>query len=265
VASPSSQDSHARALAFERDTLALVVDEVRRIDQGWVIRAPSLPEVWVFNNVWLDTVVGYFEAVELCRRYLPDSGFDQLFIEDYGAGERLADSFRRDGWEVDVDVRSVLTGRPDRRVETEAVIEADEEQALDLMARWMREDETIHLTEAGARQLREGNRLTWRARGARRLGICDQAGRLVALTLLYSDGRIAQVEDVYTVPEARGRGYARMLVTRAIDLALQAGHELTFIVADDHDWPKQLYRKLGFEPVGRSWLFHRDHPARSRA
>ena len=37
------------------------------------------------------------------------------------------------------------------------------------------------------------------------------------------DGGVAQVEDVYTVAEARGRGFARALVTRAVELARDAG------------------------------------------
>ena len=52
--------------------------------------------------------------------------------------------------------------------------------------------------------------------------------------------------------------FARALVTRAVSLAREAGHELTFIVADDNDWPKQLYARIGFEPVGYAWLFHRE-------
>jgi hypothetical protein len=37
--------------------------------------------------------------------------------------------------------------------------------------------------------------------------------------------------------------------------------ELLFIVADDNDWPKDLYARLGFEPVGRTRAFHRLPPA----
>jgi hypothetical protein len=31
-----------------------------------------------------------------------------------------------------------------------------------------------------------------------------------------------------------------------------------FIVADDDGWPKQLYARLGFDPIGRMGMFHRD-------
>lgn len=258
---PSSQESYARALEFERATLSLVVDEVRRIDEGWVIRASDFPDVWALNNVWIDREVSYAEAERLCQRHLPESHFDQLFIQDERLGERLAETFRARGWKIDVHAHSVLARGPDRRVPTDAVVEAEEGEALDLMERWLKEDPTLVLTESELHELREGNGLTWRARNARRLGARDENGRLIAMTMLYSDGAVAQVEDVYVVPEARGRGYGRMLVTRAIDLARQGGHELTFIVADDADWPKQLYRKLGFDPVGRSWVLHRARPA----
>ena len=72
------------------------------------------------------------------------------------------------------------------------------------------------------------------------------------------DGATAQVEDVYTVPSWRNRGCARRLITRAIVLAQDAGHELVFIEADDNGWPKQLYSRLGFDPIGRIGVFHRD-------
>ena len=70
---------------------------------------------------------------------------------------------------------------------------------------------------------------------------------------LYSDGVIAQVEDIGTITALRGRGLARAVCCAAVDAALEAGHELIFVVADDEDWPKDLYGKLGFDPVGKAW------------
>lgn len=245
-------------LGFQRRTAELVAGEVREIGEGSVALTPSLPDVWMLNYVRIDGEVSYEEAVALCRHHLGASHFDQLFVDHEPTGRALAETFRAHGWEVDVDVHSVLARDPDRRAPTEAVIEPEEQEALALMERWVREDKTLHLSEDGVRQLVQTNRLTWRALGARRLGIRGPDGSLAATTLLFSDGRLAQVESVYTVPEARGRGYARALVTKAVELAAAGGHELTFIVADDNDWPKQLYGKLGFDPVGRSWLFHRE-------
>jgi ribosomal protein S18 acetylase RimI-like enzyme len=249
-ASPSSQDRLAAALEFERQTLAMVVEEVKPIEGGWVVRSAELPDVWVFNNVQIEADVSYDEAVGLCRRHVPGSSFDHILILDDRVGSHLSDTFRREGWDVDVDVHSVLAKEPDRVADTDGVVEAGEEEALELMGQWLKSDPTLHLTQVELAQLREGNRRSWAARDARRLGIRDEQGRLAGMTLLFSDGQVAQVEDVYVAPEARGRGYARALVSEAIRLAREGGHELTFIVADDEDWPKQLYWKLGFEPVG---------------
>ena len=257
-APPSSQDRFADVLRFTRRTYELLPSDVRSIDEGWVVRSVRWPAVWMLNHVRVTSEVTFERAIELSRRHLSDAGFDHLHIEHQACGAALAERFRSEGWDVDVDVSSVLTGQPDRLVDTTAVIEPGEDETLTLMERWMAEDETLKLTRDELDQLMDANRLTWRARDARRLGIRDADGRLAAITMLYSDGRTAQVEDVYAIPEARGQGYGRALVTRAVELAREGGHELTFIVADDNGWPKQLYRKLGFEPVGRSWVVHRD-------
>lgn len=257
-ATPSSQEQLSTVLEFVRGTHQLLPGEVREIREGWVVRSPTWPGVWMLNHVRVATEVTYEHAAELCHRYLADANFDHLYVDHQDSGSALAERFRQEGWEVDVELSSILNGEPDRCVDTGAVIEAGEDEALALMERWMAEDETINLTPDELAQLVEANRLTWRARAARRLGVRGPDGKLAAITMLFSDGRIAQVESVYVIPEARGQGYGRMLVTRGVELAREGGHELTFIVADDKDWPKRLYRKLGFEPVGRSWLFHRD-------
>lgn len=58
---------------------------------------------------------------------------------------------------------------------------------------------------------------------------------------------LAQVEDVFVAPEARGRGAGGALVARAIGEADAAGPEMVFIVADADDRPRALYARLGFE------------------
>lgn len=62
----------------------------------------------------------------------------------------------------------------------------------------------------------------------------------------------AQVEEVATLEEWRGRGFARAVVLAAVDAARAAGADCTALYADADDWPKELYRKLGFDEVGRS-------------
>jgi ribosomal protein S18 acetylase RimI-like enzyme len=62
----------------------------------------------------------------------------------------------------------------------------------------------------------------------------------------------ACVEEVATLEEWRGRGFARSVVLAAVDAARAAGADCTWLYADEDDWPKELYRKLGFDSVGRT-------------
>ena len=57
------------------------------------------------------------------------------------------------------------------------------------------------------------------------------------------------------VPAHRGNGYATAVVLRAAREARAEGADLVFLVADGDDWPKELYRKLGFDTVGRLTKF----------
>ena len=84
----------------------------------------------------------------------------------------------------------------------------------------------------------------------RSFGALDN-GDVVSYADLYVDGRDAQIEDVATLPEHRGRGHAKAVVTRASEEARRSGADFVFLVADAEDWPQELYRRLGFDIVGR--------------
>jgi GNAT superfamily N-acetyltransferase len=253
-----SGESARRALAFQRETVMQIAEDVIAIPQGWVIRDESMPLVWAINQLRLRQPVTFEQAVELGDRHLGDRPYRHLMIEIEAIGARLEDRFHAGGWRVDCQVTMELAGRADRVVDTSAVFEAPAEEVIERLKRWVSESEDHTPTLDELRQLERYWELEWQVRNARRLGIRGRDGSLAAITMLYSDGATAQVEDVYTVPEERGRGHARALITHAVRLAADGGHEPTFIVADDRGWPKQLYARLGFEPAGRTWAFHRD-------
>jgi ribosomal protein S18 acetylase RimI-like enzyme len=69
------------------------------------------------------------------------------------------------------------------------------------------------------------------------------------------DGADAQVEDVGTLPEHRGKGYATAVILGAIEQARASGADFVFLVADAADRPKELYRKLGFDELGHYTKF----------
>jgi GNAT superfamily N-acetyltransferase len=228
---------------------------VRPVAEGSVVRSAALPMVWTLNHVFVTRPVGFEESVALADRHLADLPFRQLVVEEAAGGGQLAGDFRKAGWEVDVELTMVLAGEVDRHADLSPVVDASEEDMVELYRRWIAED--YDEPPEAQRQVVEHTRLTWRARNARFLGVPAEAGGLASMTVLMTGGAIAQVEDVYTAPERRGRGFARALVTRAVELAKAGPYELTFITADDDGWPRQLYERIGFVPAGRVWLFTR--------
>jgi GNAT superfamily N-acetyltransferase len=260
---PSDRD---RIHAFERGSLALVADEVAEIPEGWVARSAALPLVWNLNHVGVTGAVEHHEALELLERHLADLPYRHLVIEHEPSGDALEEQLRAEGWQVERNLGLVLRRDPDRDLDTSMVVEADEAQALELMRQWTGEEEELKNSPRAHRQVLETIRRIWRTRNAQRFGVLGRDGSLAAITMLFSDGVVAQVEDVFVVPEERGHGFGRALVTHAALAALDAGHKFVFILADDNGWPKNLYADIGFEPVERSWEFQRSYnPASRRA
>jgi ribosomal protein S18 acetylase RimI-like enzyme len=72
----------------------------------------------------------------------------------------------------------------------------------------------------------------------------EPAGHLV----VYSNDRLAQIEDVGVLKRFRGRGLARRLIEHALE-EVAADHDTVFITAETNDWPHDFYRRLGFEHV----------------
>jgi GNAT superfamily N-acetyltransferase len=209
--------------------------------------------VWSLNHVFVTQPVGFEEAVALAELHLADLPYRHLVVCD--ADEPLVGRFREAGWEAEAELTMVLEGALDRQVDLGRVIDASEEDTIELYRCWIAEE--YEEPPESQRQVVEHTRLAWRARNARYLGVAGEPGGLASMTVLMSGGAVAQVEDVYTAPEQRGHGYARALVTRAVELARAGGYELTFITADDDGWPRQLYERIGFTPAGRVWLFTR--------
>jgi GNAT superfamily N-acetyltransferase len=253
-----SRDSLDAMLRFTRRTTELTADEVREIDSGWIVSTPSLSVAWGLNHVRLASAISFADAIEIADEAQAHLSYRQVVLERDAVNSGIEAAFVAAGWKAERDLLMELVNPSDREVDTGSVVESGEDAQLELGRRWTLE-EAPETKPEDMSQLLEFWRRESRARGDRGLGIASADGRgMAAKAKLRSDGSTAQVEDVYTVPEARGRGYARALITRAIALAKAEDHELIFIIADDDGWPKQLYRRIGFEPVGRVLHFHRE-------
>jgi ribosomal protein S18 acetylase RimI-like enzyme len=169
------------------------------------------------------------------------------FFPNGAAGERVAPAFEERGWRVDRHVMMAQRRRPDKPAETGLVHEVDE-QALRPARRMLLEGQPWATPEV-VEQLFKAKELLARRVTARFFAVVAD-GEVVSYTDLYLRGSDAQIEDLGTLREHRGRGYARAVVLAASEEARRARADLIFLFADADDWPKELYRRLGFDELG---------------
>jgi predicted GNAT family acetyltransferase len=216
----------------------------------------SLPRVYDRNFLRVeDAGANANELAALADRIFGAAGMAHRKIVSDSAeiGERLTPQFESMGWKIERVIAMVHSGS----VEQEPLPLVAEVESEEMIPFWEQENREGHPdNEELVRQLTQQNLLV---KGkidcqyfARRLD-----GRVVSGCQLYSRGGTAQVETVGTLGEYRNQGLASSVVRRAVWEAYASGHDLVWIMADEDDWPKALYAKLGFSPVGRFFDFTR--------
>ncbi len=251
-----SLDQTARALA----------GIVTELPEGWVAHTPRLSQVWALNQLRLKSAVGARRVLQLAEEHQADLPYRHLVIEDEGTVAELAAGVAPAvGWHHERLALMVLgPDQPGSAPGLEAssgtggaaVTELTQAEADQLSWCWLEEDFPSAGPDVLA-ELRECSHLEARMWAERRLGVRDGGGRAVAMLKLRRHGVMAWIEDVYTLPAHRGQGYARSLLSQGIGLLASGRPDMVFIVADDNDWPKDLYRDVGFRPVGPFWQVHR--------
>ena len=259
---PPDPDTLARTLAFERELVASVSTRMVPFAWGTAYLNDGYRERWDSNFLWVDEAGGIDAAALAAEadRVLGDAGLThrEIRIDDDGYGRSVAADLARAGYGGDRLVVMVLRRPPDRP----AAIDAEEidlpalRPALETVLQrepWATSDEIVRMLADFRGELE-------RHAGAR--FFCARVdGEIAAMCELYVRGSMAQIEDVNTLEEFRNRGLGRAVVRRAADAARAAGAETVFLHALDDDWPKALYAKLGFDPIGYLWSFVRPSSA----
>jgi ribosomal protein S18 acetylase RimI-like enzyme len=182
-----------------------------------------------------------------------EHGHRKIEIVDESEGERLRHEFEALGWETERHLLMARLRAADRQADTSLVREVDEQDLQPVRERgirsepWGGEDEVVRQILASYLLLDGATRVK------RFAAFVD--GHIASYCDLYSDGRTGQIEAVGTLPEYRNQGLARAVVTKAGEEARAAGCDLVFLTADPDDWPKLLYRKLGFDEIGYEYRF----------
>ena len=245
-----------RAAAFEDALLEAAAERIERVPLGSAVFTDSLPVVWSLNHLRVEEPgAGVEEIVAEAERLQGGAGLEhrRVSIADEDTGKNLEDGFNALGWKPDVFLFMVPRRDPNRPVDTSGVVEIEREELRPIreaiLGEWLGD-----LDGEVMRQIGESDRRFAEAGNARHFAVLVD-GKPVSSTDLFSDGRTAQIEDVGTLPDHRGAGHASAVVMKALEEAQAMGHEFIFLVADARDWPKEMYRRLGFDGVGEKYAF----------
>jgi GNAT superfamily N-acetyltransferase len=244
-----------RASAFEEAVRDACAERLVRSPLGTAIFTDTLRRVWSLNALRVEVRDVDAEEVRAEAERLQGEArlpHRRVLLTDQGLGRRLEKPMTSLGWKTDAFVFMVHRRQATRTVDLTHVVDVEADALASLHERISWETLT-DADEETVRQIVEASLRVTQAVKARHFAIVVD-GIPVSSTDLYSDGRTAQVEDVMTLPEHRGRGYASAVVLRAVEEA-RRDHEFIFLVADSHDWPRKLYERLGFDALGEKYAY----------
>jgi ribosomal protein S18 acetylase RimI-like enzyme len=249
-----------RIVAFMRKLDGPAAERTLPFRFGTAYLYTSLPRVWSRNYLIADTDLGEASTDLLAAeadRILAEAGLHHRKVEVYdeAAGARLEPGFRSLGWDAQCDLIMVARREPDRPADLSLADEVGIGELEPVLAEGIR-GEPYGTDEETVRQLVANKRVVMSSRDTRFFA-ARVDGAIASYCDLYSDGSTGQIEAVMTLEQFRNRGLARATVSRALNASREAGNELTFLLADRDDWPKELYRKLGFDEIGRVYEFIR--------
>jgi ribosomal protein S18 acetylase RimI-like enzyme len=241
------------AVEFMRGFDERRVERIVPAAHGRALLTPSQPLVYHRNHFSVDlgAEASTEQLIQEADPAFAEAGIAHRKITiDDDLGERVAPDFRALGWKAQELLVMTYRGGG-AEVDTSIVEEVDPTELEPLWIEGMRseienEEEIRQLVAAqhGRRQALEVRYFAARVDGV-----------IASYCELFLGAGTGQIESVMTLERYRGRGLAKAVVRRTLEDSLAAGSDLNFIVAAADDWPKELYRKLGFESVGSVWDF----------
>jgi GNAT superfamily N-acetyltransferase len=187
--------------------------------------------------------------VSLADELQASLGHRKVTIPDEAVGERLAGELNELGWRFSRLVTMAYRGTRERdpeRASNARQVTTDEvrEARLEALSDGTRDGDAgrqiVAYTEAMA------------AAAPSRLFAADAGdGSIGAFCELFQRDGTGQIDEVTTIKRYRRHGLGHAVVEAALQASLADRDGLTFLVADDGDWPKEWYGRLGFEPIGR--------------
>jgi N-acetylglutamate synthase-like GNAT family acetyltransferase len=242
-------DVRVRVIAFLRAIEHGCAERILSAPGGCAIRDSRHPRLWDANHLRVDAS-GAPDAADLdaaARSHFEALGFQMISVLDEAVGRELAGPLDGLGYRAHHGLLMVLEGEPgaSRREVTIAEVQR-EELARSRIAGAIERGLGVEVGD----QLVSRDALVGAVVEERCFAVQPGRGEVAARCQLYSQGSVAQIENVYTAAAHRRRGLSRTLVSRAAREARAAGATVVFLVADAAGWTPGFYRSAGFVDAG---------------
>jgi ribosomal protein S18 acetylase RimI-like enzyme len=224
---------------------ALYNDQLRRVYDTNFVRFER-----GFDELTGDTVEVAADELQASLRHR------KVLIPDEEAGARVAEELKERGWRHYALVTMAYHGPRDRTGGEGAPAEQPRaaEQVDPRAVRGAREQahDAGRRDAEAHRQIIAFTELMATAVPSRMYAAFTD-GEVGSYCALFQEHGVAQIDEVTTVPRFQRRGLGTAVVEAALRASLADGDDLTFLVADQTDWPHEWYARLGFEPIGRRY------------
>jgi ribosomal protein S18 acetylase RimI-like enzyme len=235
------QDRWARAKReFEYGT-AIYNDQLRRVyDTNFVRFERGFDDL---TGDMVESIADDLQASLLHRK---------VVIPDEAAGARVAEDLKDRGWRYFTLVTMVYRGRRERPAPAHGapVAEVAPEELREARSQGL--DDGQRDTDA-RRQIVQFTELMAAAAPTRMFAARADRDEIGSFCALFQVDGLGQIDEVTTIDRFQRRGLGTAVVEGALRASLAGGDEFTFLVADEGDWPKDWYARLGFEPIGRRY------------
>jgi ribosomal protein S18 acetylase RimI-like enzyme len=235
-------------LAWLEETARRRSTSVRPVPGGFAVRNLDYPAAHDHNRLVITDAVGADELAAAADQELADASHRLIYVHDLDVAAAVTSRLVELGYERNDEL--VLIGQQPHPRRDAEVVELDLDERIAVATAEWQDDQTPDV----ARQLGDRIRTVLLAAETTFLAVRSDDGAVVAHVDLYVRDGHAQIEELMTAPAARGKGFGSALV---IDAAHRAGPNRTFIVADLDEWPKEMYRRLGFADLGVIAAFSR--------
>jgi ribosomal protein S18 acetylase RimI-like enzyme len=238
-----------RLLDFQRRVRAAVATRVDTLPFGTVIVSDDLPLIYDQNIILVDAPVAPSTLLDTAEAIAGEFGWAHRNVEiaDSAVASTLRDALLSTGYKEERNVTMVLSDEPATPPARHAAVVTGADEQLPLARAMLAEEPWA--TDEALDQFEERVRRLGHVAAARAVAAPPDAP--VSRCLLLTDGAIAEIDEVATLSAYRRRGWSSAVVLRAIEVARDDGLSPVLLVADDEDWPKGWYARLGFRAVGK--------------